>query len=162
MMVEMIDQGGQHWHISFNGLEISEATCDDDTVEATATIEIDARPGRLWINNQLAHAVKVGDNWWIHLSGKVHKLTISEQGAGGASSGGGMTAPMPGKILEVLCTIGDEVTEGDSLIVMEAMKMEHRILAATSGILTALHFSVGDQVEAGTILAEIKPVENSN
>ncbi len=161
-MLDLIDQYGQHWHIAFKGLEISEATCDGDYVEAIASIETDARPGRLWINNRLAHVAKVGDDWWIHLDGKVHKLTISEQGAGGLSTDGGMTAPMPGKILEVLCKVGDEVSEGDSLIVMEAMKMEHRILAATSGILTALHFAVGDQVEAGATLAEIQPLENSN
>ena len=161
-MVDMIDQDGQYWQISFSGLEASEAICDGEIVEAIASIETDARPGRIWVNNQLAHAAKVGDDWWIHLNGKVHKLTISEQGAGGASNDGGMTAPMPGKILEVLCKVGDKVSEGDSLIVMEAMKMEHRILATSSGIITNLHFSVGEQVDAGASLAEIEEIENSN
>lgn len=161
-MVDMIDQDGQFWQISFSGLDVAEAISDGEAVEAIASIETDARPGRIWINNQLAHAAKVGDDWWIHLNGKVHKLTISEQGAGGASNDGGMTAPMPGKILEVLCKVGDKVSEGDSLLVMEAMKMEHRILATSSGIITSLHFAVGDQVDAGTALAEIEEIETGN
>ena len=161
-MVDMIDQDGQYWQISFSGLEVSEAICNEDVVDIVASIETDARPGRIWINNQLAHAAKVGDDWWIHLDGKVHKLTISEQGAGGVGNDGGMIAPMPGKILEVLCKVGDKVSEGDSLMVMEAMKMEHRILAASSGTITSLHFSVGEQVEAGATLAEIETIEKSN
>ena len=161
-MVDIIDQDGQFWQISFSGLEVSEAICNEEVVDAIASIETDARPGRIWINKQLAHAAKVGDDWWIHLDGKVHKLTISEQGAGGASNDGGMTAPMPGKILEVLCKVGDKVSEGDSLLVMEAMKMEHRILATSSGIITSLHFAVGEQVDAGAALAEIESVEKSN
>ena len=161
-MVDIIDQDGQFWQISFSGLEVSEAICNEEVADAIASIETDARPGRIWINKQLAHAAKVGDDWWIHLDGKVHKLTISEQGAGGASNDGGMTAPMPGKILEVLCKVGDKVSEGDSLLVMEAMKMEHRILATSSGIITSLHFAVGEQVDAGAALAEIELVEKSN
>ena len=62
---------------------------------------------------------------------------------------------MPGKILEILCNVGDEVELGQTLIVMEAMKMEHRIVAANDGVITAIHFQAGDQVTQGAVLLEL-------
>ena len=70
-----------------------------------------------------------------------------------------MTAPMPGKILELLCNIGDQVETGQTLIVMEAMKMEHRIAANVSGTIAAIHHDVGEQVDAGATLIDIESEE---
>ena len=71
------------------------------------------------------------------------------------AAAGGMTAPMPGNIVAVLVEVGDKVSAGDPLIVMEAMKMEHKILAAKGGTVTALPFSAGDAVDEQAVLAEI-------
>ncbi|MDP6899657.1 MAG: biotin/lipoyl-containing protein [Candidatus Thalassarchaeaceae archaeon] len=161
-MIDILDSNGRHWHIQFSGLELIEAKCDDEEVDTSLVIETDARAGRIWINHRLAHISKVGDNWWVHIAGRVHVMSISEQGIGGAASEGGMSAPMPGKILEVICSVGDEVDEGDPLIVMEAMKMEHRINAMTSGTISAIHFVAGEQVEAGAILVELESGDDSN
>ncbi len=155
-MVDLRDSSGRHWQITIGS---TEAICDEESVSNEHTFEIDARPNRLWVNGQLAHTVKVGDNWWVHLNGAIHILTIDEHGAGGSSDGGGMTAPMPGKILEILCNVGDDVEEGQTLIVMEAMKMEHRIAANSSGSITAIHHGVGEQVEAGATLIDIEEYE---
>ena len=97
----------------------------------------------------------MGDDWWIHLDGRIHIVSIDEQGAGGSGDDGGMTAPMPGKVLEILCEVGDQVEVGQTLIVMEAMKMEHRIAANESGTITAINHGVGEQVDAGAILIDI-------
>jgi propionyl-CoA carboxylase alpha chain len=70
-----------------------------------------------------------------------------------------MTAPMPGKVLEILCSVGDEVEVGQTLIVMEAMKMEHRIAANGPGTIVAIHHEVGEQVDAGAILIDIEEIE---
>ena len=135
------------------------AFCDDESVPNEHTFEIDARPNRLWVDGQLAHTVKVGDDWWIHLDGRIHLLSIDEQGAGGSDDSGGMTAPMPGKVLELLCNVGDTVESGQTLIVMEAMKMEHRIAANGSGKIVAIHHQVGEQVDAGAVLIDIEDIE---
>ena len=66
------------------------------------------------------------------------------------------TAPMPGKVLEVLIPEGAKVSEGQPLMVLEAMKMEHRILADKKGIVTAIHYSQGDQVDAGSVLLDLE------
>ena len=70
----------------------------------------------------------------------------------GEEDAGGLTAPMPGKILAVLATAGSLVEKGAPLVVMEAMKMEHTIAAPTKGRVTAILYAVGDQVAEGADL----------
>lgn len=104
----------------------------------------------------LAHAAKVGDVWWVHLNGRTYKWERIEPGSAGTEHEGGLVAPMPGKVLEVLVSEGDEVESGAPLMVLEAMKMEHRIVAATDGTVTAVHFNPGDQVAQGAVLLELE------
>ena len=66
-----------------------------------------------------------------------------------------MTAPMPGKILEVKVANGDSVEAGQLLLIMEAMKMEHRIVAPDDGVISTVNFSPGDQVQQGDVLVEM-------
>jgi 3-methylcrotonyl-CoA carboxylase alpha subunit len=155
-MVELRDSNNRRWEITIGS---SEATCDGETFVNEHTFEIDARPNRLWVDGQLAHVVKVQDDWWIHIDGHIHVLSIDELGLSGSGDEGGMTAPMPGKILELLCNIGDQVETGQTLIVMEAMKMEHRIAANVSGTIAAIHHDVGEQVDAGATLIDINSEE---
>jgi len=75
---------------------------------------------------------------------------------GGSDEAGHMTSPMPGKILKVFVACGDEVKKGDSLVVMEAMKMEHTIKANCDGIVESLHYKVGEQVDGGVDLVDLK------
>lgn len=65
-------------------------------------------------------------------------------------------SPMPGKILKVLVKKGDEVSEGQALVVMEAMKMEHTLKAAKEGVVRAVRCRVGERIEAGVGPVEIK------
>ncbi|HWS75375.1 MAG TPA: acetyl/propionyl/methylcrotonyl-CoA carboxylase subunit alpha [Quisquiliibacterium sp.] len=69
-----------------------------------------------------------------------------------AAEGGTLTAPMPGKVVALLCAKGDRVSRGQPLIVMEAMKMEHTIAAPGDGEVTELLYAVGDQVAEGAQL----------
>jgi 3-methylcrotonyl-CoA carboxylase alpha subunit len=69
---------------------------------------------------------------------------------------GQLTAPMPATIVAVLKNIGDRVKEGESLIVLEAMKMEHTIHAPADGTLTELFYDVGCQVNEGEELLALK------
>ncbi|WP_298012211.1 acetyl/propionyl/methylcrotonyl-CoA carboxylase subunit alpha [uncultured Castellaniella sp.] len=67
-------------------------------------------------------------------------------------AGGGLTAPMPGKILSVAVATGDTVKQGQPLVVMEAMKMEHTIEAPHDGTVQEVFYAVGDQVTEGVTL----------
>ena len=104
----------------------------------------------------LAHAAKVGDVWWVHLNGRTYKWERIEPGSSGAEDEGGLIAPMPGKVLEVLVAQGDVVEAGTPLMVLEAMKMEHRIVAAADGTVVAVHYGAGDQVAQGAVLLDLE------
>lgn len=76
-----------------------------------------------------------------------------------ADGPGTITAPMPGKILEVKVADGETVEKGAPLLVMEAMKMEQTILAPRDGVVTGLSLSEGDQVGDGAVLLTIEEAE---
>jgi 3-methylcrotonyl-CoA carboxylase alpha subunit len=67
----------------------------------------------------------------------------------------GLAAPMPGKIIAISVAAGDTVSRGDTLLVMEAMKMEHTIQASGNGVVQELFFAPGDQVDEGQELIAI-------
>lgn len=70
---------------------------------------------------------------------------------------GQLNAPMPGKIIEVLVTPGNQVALGEPVMILEAMKMENELKAPTAGVLNTLHVSTGDNVEKNQPLLEILP-----
>ena len=77
-------------------------------------------------------------------------------GDGGDEAGGDLViAPMPGQVKLVSVTPGDAVTAGDALVVMEAMKMEHTLLAPRDGEIEELLVAVGDQVQDGALLVQL-------
>ena len=106
----------------------------------------------------LGHAAKVGDVWWVHIQGHILRWERLEPGVTTEEDGGGLVAPMPGKVLEVLVSVGQQVEAGDALMVLEAMKMEHRIVATSEGTVMAIHFSAGDQVTQGAALLELQEI----
>jgi len=69
---------------------------------------------------------------------------------------GSLTAPMPGQVVAVWVAKGDRVSAGQQLLALEAMKMEHPVLAPTDGVLAELRVTAGSQVDAGDVLAVIE------
>ena len=65
-------------------------------------------------------------------------------------------APMPGLVLEIAVTDGQEVSEGDKLLILEAMKMENSIMIQTSAIIKKVSVSAGQAVEKGQVLVELE------
>jgi biotin carboxyl carrier protein len=70
----------------------------------------------------------------------------------GSGPAGGLVAPMPGKIIDVRAAVGDAVTAGQVLVVMEAMKMEHHLSTPGDGTVAEVRVAVGDQVDNGAVL----------
>lgn len=75
-----------------------------------------------------------------------------------ASSGSAavINAPMPGKILRIEKSVGSKVKSGDSILILEALKMENEILAPKDGIISKISVSQGDTVDTGAELAVIE------
>ncbi len=74
---------------------------------------------------------------------------------GSQLSAGSLVAPLPGTVVKVHVGVGDEVETGDTLVAIEAMKMEHEVHAPVSGKVAEVHVSAGDQVEAGRLLVVV-------
>jgi geranyl-CoA carboxylase alpha subunit len=94
----------------------------------------------------------------VQLSGQACVLTNElafTRGDEEAAGSGTVTAPMHGNLLQIMVAVGDSVKAGEELAVMEAMKMEHRLLAGVSGEVTAVCAAEGDQVAAGAVVLEI-------
>ncbi len=81
-------------------------------------------------------------------------LAAADGGSDGAGSGT-VLAPMHGNLLEVPVAVGDRVEVGQTVAVMEAMKMEHRLRAQVDGVVVAVHAAVGSQIAAGATVLEI-------
>jgi acetyl/propionyl-CoA carboxylase alpha subunit len=98
---------------------------------------------------------------WVHTVGATVRLEVvpATRHADAAELAGGaaLVSPMPGAVLHVGVTVGERVAAGQTLVVVEAMKMEHPLLAPGAGTIAAVHVAEGDAVDAGTPLIELEP-----
>ncbi|MEM7647470.1 MAG: acetyl-CoA carboxylase biotin carboxyl carrier protein subunit, partial [Pseudomonadota bacterium] len=79
-----------------------------------------------------------------------------EGGSGGESDPSVIVAPMPGKIIKVLKTMGDIVEEGETVVVMEAMKMEYNLKASQKRRVREIHCVPGQAVALGLTLVDME------
>jgi 3-methylcrotonyl-CoA carboxylase alpha subunit len=98
-----------------------------------------------------------GDRYSVFAAQGSATLTLTDPlaQAGEAAEGGRLTAPMPGKLLSFLARSGEQVSRGQPLAVMEAMKMEHTISAPRDGRVEELLYAPGDQVAEGAELLRL-------
>jgi 3-methylcrotonyl-CoA carboxylase alpha subunit len=98
------------------------------------------------------------------VDGKAHEFHVPDMLAAGVDSAVGsdhLVAPMPGFVKIVRVGVGDAVSTGDALIIMEAMKMELTLAAMDDGVVESVHVVEGDQVAEGTVLLSLEPKEAS-
>lgn len=119
------------------------------------------------INNQI-HTVYIVENEgkkYLSIAGKQFCLekteTTSERrflSETGATEGMQViTAPMPGEVIKVFVSEGEKVHKGKSLVILEAMKMEHEMKSTVEGHVEKVYVSTGNSVSAGEVLVELKP-----
>jgi 3-methylcrotonyl-CoA carboxylase alpha subunit len=104
--------------------------------------------------------IAAGEKRHVFLDGRDYALAaidpLYQPGEGGGADGG-LTAPMPGRIIAQLVAPGSEVEKGAPLLILEAMKMEHAITAPIAGTVKSFRYAVGDQVAEGSELVELEP-----
>jgi acetyl-CoA/propionyl-CoA carboxylase biotin carboxyl carrier protein len=102
---------------------------------------------------------------WLAADGHswaVGEHSILEGESAAVAKGGPIASPMPGTVLMVKASVGDEVSAGTPLLVVEAMKMEHTITAPVDGVLTKLNVQAGQQVALNQPLAVVTPSEEQS
>ncbi|MEE3328806.1 MAG: biotin/lipoyl-containing protein, partial [Myxococcota bacterium] len=78
---------------------------------------------------------------------------------GTEETAGGFVASMPGKVIEIRAQVGDRVEAGDTVLILEAMKMEHPVRATEAGVVSQVLVEEGEQVEAGALLLVVEEAE---
>ena len=107
----------------------------------------------------IAGVVTVNDKRSVFLQGSTYTLLRDDplhRVDAGDSHGGGLTAPMPGKVVALLAQAGQRVDKGTPLLILEAMKMEHTITAPAAGTVKAFCYAAGEQVADGAALVEFE------
>ena len=117
---------------------------------------------RLWFVEGNGHRRQVrvatsGARSWVLSEGLVFAFVEAPRfpEVSARSVPGGLTAPMPGKVVKVHVAVGEIVVAGAALVVLEAMKMEHTVRAPDGGVVRAIHVAIGEQVDADRLLAVV-------
>lgn len=133
----------------------------DDTVRVAsfgdANIEIEHANG--WLRRSRVVRDEARDRVYVHSRDGDFELIRTPRFpvASAEDIEGACVAPMPGKVIDVLVTEGQTVNAGDTLVILEAMKMEHRVTAPEDGVIERLPVTAGEQVESDTLLAVVTP-----
>ncbi len=113
---------------------------------------------------EIVHVATAGGTQWAHVRGEVFRMAgrddssrrqASKAGAGRDPGALPITAPMPAKVLKVIATPGAAVTKGETLVILEAMKMELPLRASGDGVVVAVHCREGELVQPDTVLVEL-------
>ncbi|MFO1346140.1 MAG: acetyl/propionyl/methylcrotonyl-CoA carboxylase subunit alpha [Rhodocyclaceae bacterium] len=142
--------GRDHWQLSVQGETVLARgrKLDGDRF----AVELDDRRliASVIATGTKRHVFLNGQTWVVERDDPLHLVE-----AGGAH-GGGLTAPMPGKVVALLAQPGAKVEKGAPLLILEAMKMEHTITAPKNGTVKAFCYAAGDQVADGASLVEFE------
>jgi biotin carboxyl carrier protein len=156
------DRGSETIHIDLMPAGKSyRVTLGENTIEVEV---LQARDGQLelLIDGKRLTAYVSSDNArrWVTINGQTLVLTKSSvgrvRGHGGHHAAGELTAPMPGQVRAVNVSEGEAVTKGQTLLVLEAMKMEIRIHAPQDGIVKKLFVKQGQTVEREQTLIDVE------
>jgi acetyl-CoA/propionyl-CoA carboxylase biotin carboxyl carrier protein len=130
------------------------ATAEDDAAGTVLPVEVNGR--RYEVKVFLPEGALVAPSTGSGGGAKKAKPKPRAVAAGGGGGGGSVVAPMQGTIVKLLVEVGQTVAVGESLLVLEAMKMENHIAAETDGTVKEIRAAAGDTVGAGDVLVVIE------
>ena len=160
MTLYNVSFGNREYQVQING---DQATVNGEPVEATIqALNRDGlhllRRGNSAVELHLSSSDE--DTMQVLVSGRrlVARITNPlrrKHGRGQASAAGTLNAPMPGLVIETMVKEGDQVEEGQPLVVMESMKMQMQIRSPQAGRVSSVHVQAGQQVDKGTMLVKL-------
>jgi biotin carboxyl carrier protein len=165
-MKYIVDVAGRRLTVELDGADVR---VDGEPLSATLET-VQGTPVRLLRVGDTVHRVvarrdgargsyRVGvDGWQLSadaLDTRTRAIRDLAAASVAASGPAPLVAPMPGLIVRVLAEVGAEVSAGQPLVVVEAMKMENELRASAAGRITAVHAVAGTAVEKGTVLVEL-------
>lgn len=173
MNYEVTEKGGETWRIGLKELSEGhyEISVDGTTIQVDAaksgrtiySIIEDGRQFEAMVDEQGSHGFDVlicGQ--LLHLEAVDERTKLLAASAAPVAAGKQtIEAEMPGKVVKIVAPVGTEVTEGQGVVVLEAMKMENEIPAPIAGVVTEIGVTEGETVEGGALLFVVEPPEAS-
>jgi len=168
-MKYIVDVNGERVIVELDG---AQAVVDGETVVATLT-SIEGTPVRLLrvgdqVHRLVARRGVARGRWTLDVDGQrieadaldERTRAIRDLTAAAAETSGPppLLAPMPGLVVRVSVVVGDTVSAGQGLVVVEAMKMENELRASVAGVVTAVLAIPGQAVDKGALLLELGPI----
>ena len=151
--VEVLDEK----HISVNG-KVYEVDFESVSGQPVYSLIVDGR-------SHESYVARGDDNWQVLLRGRLYPITVEDErekrlraAAGGGVTEGGefvLKAPMPGLVVAVPVSEGQEVKKGQVILILESMKMQNELKAPRDGVVQAVHVAAGQSVEQNKILVTI-------
>ena len=140
-VVEVMDSE----HVRIDGQIVEVARQDDGIVRGSG-----ASIGRAW-------TAASGDTRWVFFDGRIYEIDVSTTASPRRRPGhhGSLTAPMPATVRQILVTPGAAVARGETVIILEAMKMELPVRAPAKGVIASIRCREGELVQPGVPLIEI-------
>ena len=140
----------QGWDLTVNGIDAALSVTARDGADLSIKLGATSIHGTVRRDGEVFHVFTGGRHFQLTYNDPMAHAGEAE------ATGGRLTAPMPGKVVAVLASKGQEVKMGDPLVIMEAMKMEHTIAAPSDGLVEEILYQVGDQVADGAPLLAFK------
>ncbi|MCY2955706.1 MAG: hypothetical protein NT107_01570 [Planctomycetota bacterium] len=144
--------GGDHWRVRVGNLDYEfRATARSDGGIRLVPVGGYAKAACV------AYGARAGQAFMVRVAGSTHLLSAPQpRRKGSLEATGVIRAPMTGTVMRVNCKVGDVVEADQTLAVLTAMKMEHKLCAGLAGIVRKVVASEGANVEQGTILIEVE------
>ena len=145
--------------VTYQGRAV-ELSLDAQCIDATGVLGADGKLSADLGGRRLnVTVIAAAEQRHLFMDGRSLVLTLvdplHQAGSAGATEGG-LTAPMPGKVIALLATVGESIAQGAPLLVLEAMKMEHVVTAPSAGKVKAFYYAAGEQVVDGAELVEFE------
>ena len=136
-----------------NGVEVELSASDAPVKRLADRLVVTTSEG-----SATAVAVRKGDVVYVSYKGRQYTVeqAKAQRNAAGKDHSGSLVSPMPGQVVEVLVSEGDEVKAGDKLIILEAMKTQQTFTAPFDGKIAKLAVSKGEQVGEGLVMAVVE------
>ena len=119
------------------------------------TVTVNGQKYHVKSENNSTSIVVNGENYEIDIKDGFEEGSVSSSSSTGASSGVEIKAGLPGSIFKVLVNVGDKVTEGQVVVIIEAMKMEIEVTAPSAGVVSAVKVKQGDTIVNGQVLVTL-------
>lgn len=147
---------GDHWRVQVGATaqEYRVAPLGDGGVRL---VPVGPEAGR----GTVAYGAPVANGYMVRVGGRTFTLLAPEarKGSGAGAGDGTVRAPMTGTVTKVLCKPGDVVAADQTLVVVTAMKMEHKLVAGIAGTVASVAAKEGGTIEQGTVLAVVHKSE---